>query len=200
VLPLGALLFAHAFFGLRHPIQSAVEQTAASMLGMIPSGLMLLTSVSLAVGVIALAKRNTLVQELYCIETLSRVDMLCLDKTGTLTTGNMRVAEIYAADAGREAEIEAGLSDLVQTIPADNATARALRARFSGPARQTPLFVTPFSSARRYSAAAFASGHIISARCRRCGQTCRKHCAFRRTGGNRGVPRTALCGVRHGKR
>lgn len=158
VLPLGALLFVHAFFGLRHPIQSAVEQTAASMLGMIPSGLMLLTSVSLAVGVIALAKRNTLVQELYCIETLSRVDMLCLDKTGTLTTGNMRVAEIFAADAGREAETEARLSDLVQTIPADNATARALRARFSGPARQTPLFVTPFSSARRYSAAAFASG------------------------------------------
>ncbi len=158
VLPLGALLFLRAYFELRHPLQSAVEQVAAAMLGMIPSGLMLLTSVSLAVGVVALTRRRTLAQELYCIETLSRVDMLCLDKTGTLTTGNMQLAQVWVPE-GNQAATQALLGVFVHSLPADNATARALHKRFdSAPAHTTPLpaGVTPFSSARKYSAVSFA--------------------------------------------
>ena len=155
VLPLGAMLFLRAFFQLAHPLQSAVEQVAAAMLGMIPSGLMLLTSVSLAVGVVALTRRRTLVQELYCIETLSRVDMLCLDKTGTLTTGNMQLAEVWTPE-GNEAATEVLLDTFVRSLPADNATARALHKRFdSARTGSSPSGMTPFSSARKYSAVSF---------------------------------------------
>lgn len=157
VLPLGALLFLRAYFELHHPLQGAVEQAAASMIGMIPSGLMLLTSVSLTAGVVALSRRKTLVQELYCIETLSRVDMLCLDKTGTLTTGNLRVGRVWTPETDRAAA-EAAIAAFTQALPMDNATARALHAHFGGAESApygAPLTITPFSSARRYSAISF---------------------------------------------
>ncbi|MEL7603981.1 MAG: HAD-IC family P-type ATPase, partial [Bacillota bacterium] len=158
VLPLGALLFLRAYFELRHPLQNAVEQAAAAMIGMIPSGLMLLTSISLAAGVIALSRRKTLVQELYCIETLSRVDMLCLDKTGTLTTGNLRVDRVWTPDETGRVEAEKAIAAFVQALPRDNATARALHERLGGAetaAYGAQLTITPFSSARRYSAISF---------------------------------------------
>ncbi len=160
VFPLGALMFWSAYRGLSHGLQSSVEQTAASMLGMIPSGLMLLTSISLAVGVVTLARKKTLVQELYCIETLSRVNMLCLDKTGTLTTGNMQVDGVIPFGSVEEAELTAMLSDIVGTMPAGNATANALAAFYTAPPREQPQGVTPFSSARKYSAAAFSYGTL----------------------------------------
>ena len=160
VLPLGALMFWSIYRGLSHSLQSSAEQTAASMLGMIPSGLMLLTSVSLAVGVITLARKKTLVQELYCIETLSRVDMLCLDKTGTLTTGNMQVERVIPVGNPDDAELFAMLCDIVGTMPAGNATASALAAYFQAPPREQPLGLTPFSSARKFSAAAFSYGTL----------------------------------------
>ncbi|MDL2217218.1 HAD-IC family P-type ATPase [Christensenellaceae bacterium OttesenSCG-928-M15] len=155
VLPLGALMFWRAYFELGHEIQSAVEQTAASMLGMIPSGLMLLTSVSLAVGVITLSRKNALVQEVYAIETLARVDMLCLDKTGTLTTGEMQVAAVECVNGTKEEDAELVLASYVSAVPADNATAKALYSRFYSPRSLSALGITPFSSSRRYSAAAF---------------------------------------------
>ena len=83
------LFFVQYNQGINYP--TAIEKTAGAMIGMMPSGLFLLTSVALAVGVIRLAQNNTLVQELYCIETLARVDTLCLDKTGTITDGTMEV-------------------------------------------------------------------------------------------------------------
>lgn len=91
ILPMGLILFLRSYFLLDETIQTAVVSSAAAIIGMFPQGLVLLTSVSLAVGVIKLGRRRTLVQQLFCIETLSRVDVLCLDKTGTLTTGEMSV-------------------------------------------------------------------------------------------------------------
>ena len=93
ILPMGLILFLRSYFLLDETIQTAVVSSAAAIIGMFPQGLVLLTSVSLAVGVIKLGRRRTLVQQLFCIETLSRVDVLCLDKTGTLTTGEMSVLE-----------------------------------------------------------------------------------------------------------
>ena len=156
VLPLGALLFARAYVQLSTPLQSAVEQTAASMLGMIPSGLMLFTSISLAVGVLTLARKNVLVQEAYCIETLARVDMLCLDKTGTLTTGHMQVHALTCLGDTTQAAATAYIHKLVEATPARNATAKALREAYGGGEAQEALGITAFSSARRYSAASFA--------------------------------------------
>ena len=91
IIPVGILLFSKQFFLTESTLPQAIVSTVAALLGMIPEGLVLLTSVALAVGSINLAKRKTLVQELYCIETLARVDTLCLDKTGTITEGNMQV-------------------------------------------------------------------------------------------------------------
>ncbi len=161
VLPLGALLFFRSYFIEGHAIKSAVEQTAGAMIGMIPSGLMLLASVSLAVGVVTLSRRKTLVQEMYCIETLSRVDMLCLDKTGTLTAGRMDLNAILHREGSPARQNEAQLEALINTLPKGNATAAALATYFSKQKRGSsedfpaPSHILPFSSARKFSAANF---------------------------------------------
>ena len=89
--PLGSLLFLQAYFLRGAPLFDAVTTTAAGLLGMLPKGLVLLITVSLAVGVAKLARSRVLVQNLFSLESLAHVDVLCLDKTGTLTEGNMRV-------------------------------------------------------------------------------------------------------------
>ena len=91
LVPLGILLFLKQFLLNHIAITEAVPSSVAAMIGMIPEGLMLLTSVAMAVGVIKLGRRQTLVQELSGIETLARADVLCLDKTGTITTGKMEL-------------------------------------------------------------------------------------------------------------
>ena len=89
LVPIGVVLFLEEYFLLKSPLSDAIPKAVAAMIGMIPEGLILLTSVALTAGVIKLGRRKTLVQELFGIETLARVDVLCVDKTGTLTTGEM---------------------------------------------------------------------------------------------------------------
>ena len=94
IVPLGALLFYKQFHMVGNSFRDSVVSMVAGVLGMIPEGLVLLTSVALTLGALVLANRKTLVQELYCIETLARVDTLCLDKTGTITEGTMCVERV----------------------------------------------------------------------------------------------------------
>lgn len=94
IVPLGALLFYKQFYMVGNSFRDSVVSMVAGVLGMIPEGLVLLTSVALTLGALVLANRKTLVQELYCIETLARVDTLCLDKTGTITEGTMCVERV----------------------------------------------------------------------------------------------------------
>ncbi len=106
IVPLGLLLFYKQFYIVGDNVKDSVVSTVAAVLGMIPEGLVLLTSVALTLGALTLARKKTLVQELYCIETLARVDTLCLDKTGTITEGTMCVEEIEEYDPNwREAEL-----------------------------------------------------------------------------------------------
>lgn len=154
ILPLGAALFIKSRFILHESLQDGVVSTVAAMVGMIPEGLILLTSVALAVGVIRLAQRKTLVQELYCMETLARVDVLCLDKTGTITEGSMEVQGIIPL-AASEDQVRTDMGILASAMQDDNPTFAALRAAFPPIQGSAPLKVVPFSSARKWSGARF---------------------------------------------
>lgn len=94
IIPVGLILFVQAYFFRNVDITNSVVSTAAALLGMLPKGLMLLITISLATGVIKLAKKRVLVQDLYSVETLAHIDTLCLDKTGTITEGRMKVDNV----------------------------------------------------------------------------------------------------------
>ncbi len=133
-----------------------VTRTGAVVLGMIPAGLILLTTIALSLGVIRLFKRNTLVQDMYSLEMLARVDVLCLDKTGTITDGRMQVIkDILISDRHPYS-----LNDIIGTMQGvfedNNATSAALRAHYQSTADFTVVKTIPFSSARKYSAVTFS--------------------------------------------
>ncbi len=129
IIPIGVLLFSNQYFVLNSSMQEAVVKTVAAMIGMIPEGLVLLTSTVLAVSVIRLSKRKVLVQELYCIETLARVDTLCLDKTGTLTEGKMEVKDYLPIV--NEKEFENIVANLAFASTDSNSTMLAIKDKFS---------------------------------------------------------------------
>lgn len=108
IVPLGAAVFYKQFVIVGNSFRDAVVNSVASILGMIPEGLVLLTSVALTVGTIRLAQRKVLVQELFCIETLAHVDVLCLDKTGTITSGDMSVEKVLPLSAGSTMTVSEG--------------------------------------------------------------------------------------------
>ncbi len=156
VIPLGILLFLSAYLWLDEGLREAVVSASAAVLGMLPKGLVLLTSVSLAVGVIKLATKKTLVQELFCIETLSRVDTLCLDKTGTITEGKMSVSELIGIGSEKPSKrLEELLGSFVAALDDDNATFGAIKRRFGSEPRFRAVGKTPFSSARKWSSVTF---------------------------------------------
>ena len=156
LVPAGLLLFLKQYFVLHAGLDHAVPSSVAAMIGMIPEGLMLLTSVAMAVGVVKLGRKNTLVQELYGIETLARADVLCLDKTGTLTTGHMKLIRLEPAE-GSEEELRFALSRFLGAFEAVGGTLEALH-RDVKAGREQPVVVLPFSSARKLSAASFRDG------------------------------------------
>lgn len=156
IIPLGlALFFSKYLQGL--PLRESVLGTSAAMIGMIPEGLVLLTSIALAVGVINLAKQKVLVKSMPCIETLARVDVLCLDKTGTITDGKLDVTDIILKNPKVTAtQISASVGAIVGSLADNNATSIALRKHFvENPEWQTTALF-PFSSARKWSGCSFA--------------------------------------------
>lgn len=159
IIPVGILLFVKQYFWTDYGLSEAIVSTVAALIGMIPEGLILLTSVALAVGSINLAKRKTLVQELYCIETLARVDVMCLDKTGTLTKGEMQLEKIIDIDSNfRSEEI---LGNLCYYLEDDNATFHAIREYIGTSSNYHVNHTLPFSSARKVSGASFEEGTYI---------------------------------------
>ena len=135
-----------------------IEGLSGSMVAMLPTGMFLLTSVALTTGVIHLAKRDMLVQELYCIEMLARVDVICFDKTGTLTDGNMSVGEVIPLNGWSESELAFAISLILDATGDDNVTAHALKERF-GDRNKTPVrCCVPFDSENKYSAVTRADG------------------------------------------
>ena len=184
IVPLGALLFYKQYYIVGDTFRDSVVSMVAGVLGMIPEGLVLLTSVALTLGALVLANKKTLVQELYCIETLARVDTLCLDKTGTITEGTMCVERVepyvstgrvetaatesepaespeaeaqgqVAADPAFGDDINTVMGNMMYVLKDQNATIDALRKRFPAKQDMTLEHVIPFSSDRKYSGAVF---------------------------------------------
>ena len=132
-----------------------IQKTASVVIGMIPSGLLLLTTVALSVGMIRLAKYNTLVQDMYSLEMLARVNVLCLDKTGTITDGRMKVSDCILLNAASEYGIDDILGSMLASLNDNNQTSIALYERFGHSTALQPIATLPFSSARKLSAVTF---------------------------------------------
>jgi len=138
-----------------NPYAFAISKTAGSIIPMIPAGAFLLTSATLAVSVIRLAKRNTLVQELYCIEMLARVNVLCLDKTGTITDGTMTVEETIEIKNDSTHTVKQIVGNMMRALDDNNMTSIALREKYGSAKDMKVTATVPFSSDRKFSAVSF---------------------------------------------
>ena len=156
IVPVGILLFSRQMYLEGNTISQAVVNTVAALIGMIPEGLVLLTSTVLAVSVIRLSRRKVLVQDLYCIETLARVDTICLDKTGTITEGSMEVVDTILKDSN--VSVEEILANLNFSLDESNPTAKALKEKFGKKETFHLKEVIPFSSKKKYSGAIYEEG------------------------------------------
>lgn len=157
IVPLGILLFARQLYLSGNTLQNAVVNTVAAIIGMIPEGLVLLTSTVFAVSVIRLSKEKVLVQDLYCIESLARVDVICLDKTGTITEGKMEVVDVIPLDGETKASLGDILGSMMATTKDKNATAIAIRDAYYRKPKWKVEEVIPFSSEKKYSGVKFAT-------------------------------------------
>ena len=155
IVPVGCLLFYRQISISGNTAKEAIIHTVAALVVMIPEGLVLLTSMVFAVSIIRLAKYKVLVQELYSMEKLARTDVICLDKTGTLTEGTMEVVDLLPYSHYESNQIEAILADFAQNITDHNATIEAIRNQYNqGNAWKSDYFIS-FSSKRKWSAVHF---------------------------------------------
>ena len=164
IIPIGIVLFSQAFFIQHDGFRESVTSMIAAVIGMIPEGLYLLASVALAVSSIRLAQKKVLLHDMKCIETLARVDVLCVDKTGTITENTMKVQKLIKTDEYDEKE-KGGLSLLVGDFAAamtnDNITMAALKEYFTKASGKKGLSKTGFSSATKYSSVTFEDGAYV---------------------------------------
>ena len=163
IIPVGVILFIQAYFIRETVLPESVIATAAALLGMLPKGLVLLITIALESGVIKLAKKEVLVQELYSIESLAHIDTICLDKTGTITQGKMKVSEVKVYD---ESVLPKPFNDMmvafVNGMDDTNSTFKAIKNHFKGDINYEKIDNVPFSSERKWSAISFKEeGSVI---------------------------------------
>ncbi len=171
IIPVAAILFAQAYYVNEETFHKSIVSMVAAVLGMIPEGLYLLTTVSLALSTIRLASRKVLLHDMKSIETLARVDTLCVDKTGTITEAGMEVHELLVSrinPAGPDVqELERLLAEYATATSDANITMQAIREyppilqKSKAAGEQKVLSAMPFSSARKYSMVSFAEGSFV---------------------------------------
>lgn len=162
IVPLGIILFVEALYLRQDSLYNAVVFSAAGLLGMLPKGLVLLTSVSLANGITRLAKKDVLIQDLYSLETLAHVDVLCLDKTGTITDGKMKVEQVLKLNSLDNYKIEEIMGSYLNESDDNNATFQAMNDYFGTNSMYECINKISFSSLRKWSAVEFSGiGTIV---------------------------------------
>ena len=161
IIPLGALQFSHMYFSKGMGYTQSIRSTVASIIGMIPEGLFLLASVTLAISAMRLAKQKVLVHNMKCIETLARTNVLCVDKTGTITENTMQVTGLKPVGDKSEDELFTLLSDFACEQSADNITMAALKQYFTCPSGAKIVSHTDFSSEFKYSSVSFEKGAYV---------------------------------------
>lgn len=159
IVPLGVLLFVQAYFSRGAALDAAVIATSAGLLGMLPKGLVLLISIGLAVGVLRLSKKNVLVRDLHSLENLAHCDVVCLDKTGTLTEGSLEIEDVYLEM--NEREFRRLMATYLVHTEDNNATYHALSERFSRTEPYEVAAATPFSSQRKWSSVTLTDGRTL---------------------------------------
>lgn len=155
IIPIGGIQFYQSYILHKTAFDSSIRSMVASVIGMIPEGLFLVASVTLAVSAMRLARNKVLVHNMKCIETLARVNVLCVDKTGTITENTMRVTGIKPLDGSTEEELDILLSDFAAEQSADNITMTAMKQRFCTPSGRVVVSHTDFSSEFKYSSVTF---------------------------------------------
>ena len=162
IIPIGIGLFLQSRFAVGSTIKGSIDSMVASLVGMIPEGLYLLASVALVVSVMRLGKKNVLVHEMNCVETLARVNVLCVDKTGTITKPDMSVTHVeildYTYDSGEVVDshgVDRIIKNVVGAIGSDNATMEAIHKYYGVNEEKECDQVFPFSSQNKYSGARY---------------------------------------------
>ena len=163
IIPVGIILFIQAYFIRETVLNESVIATAAALLGMLPKGLVLLITIALESGVIKLAKKEVLVQELYSIESLAHIDTICLDKTGTITQGKMKVSEVKIyEDNIMPKPFNDMMIAFVNGMDDTNATFKAMKNHFKGDINYQKIDSVPFASERKWSSISFKDeGSIV---------------------------------------
>ncbi|WP_413480601.1 cation-translocating P-type ATPase [Carnobacterium maltaromaticum] len=152
IIPLGLVLFFEAFFMRSDSMQVAVVSSAAALLGMLPKGLVLLISISLATAVTKLANKRILVQDMYSVEVLAHVDTLCLDKTGTITEGKMKVQKVEMLNDVTVTDFETIMGSYLAASQDNNITMQAIRDYYQENNQYTATDILAFSSERKWGA------------------------------------------------
>lgn len=159
IVPIGILLFVQQYVFLNTSLSESIVSMVAAVIGMIPEGLYLLASITLVVSMIRLASQKVLVHDMKCIETLARVNVLCVDKTGTITENNMQVNGVVPMegyDSAKMPDLKELLSDFVKEMSEDNITIEAMKQFFQMPSQRKAVSVIPFSSVCKYCGAVFS--------------------------------------------
>lgn len=158
IIPIGIVLFVQQYLLGDSSIKTSMQAMVAAIIGMIPEGLYLLASVALVVSVMRLAQKKVLVHDMKCIETLARVNVLCVDKTGTITENTMKVHDVVSLEPYEKEELpplKELLGDFAHAMSKDNITMAAMQEYFTQGSGQVATSVTSFSSAFKYSSATF---------------------------------------------
>ncbi|BDF32328.1 ATPase P [Lachnospiraceae bacterium] len=164
LIPIGIALVVQGLFFNHETFRSSITSMVAAVIGMIPEGLYLLASVALAVSSMRLAKQKVLLHDMKSIETLARVDVLCVDKTGTITENTMSVKKLIPVSTKGDDSLSRQVGDFALAMSSDNSTMEALKSYFKEHSDEKPVKVTPFTSKTKYSGVTYEDkAHVLGA-------------------------------------